>query len=492
MAAQEGTDRRLAGLTKLLNGTIHGHRELKSQPDGNRFLEALCAQEDPSKCVESLIAAPQGLAAIAKAFRFSSSSTFLNGPCTSALLFLSADPVKQLYGGHFLHRTIQKIVHPPSFWNTFVEAHHTGSLTENGTHAFAWLLLEILYCRSEEVPEVRDVAKQVTQNKSLINHSLLEVRKLGHKIKHFFDSTSSEAAEDGPGGRHDNDFADFRNIKILPTPDEFASTDRPFYRRGDSIQSMDIEQRGLLHLDNQFRLLREDLVGELRNDYHIAVGAKRGRSKVVLTQLAFVGIDCGSVTRRKPCSVKLRCNTDIPQMRNLKGLAIRKKYVLENKNMLKHHSLGCLVSDDCIVAFATVDRDEDKLAQDPTVLVLHIADDVSFSKVLVASKFSKDLQFVQVDTAVFAYEPILNCLQNMKDTPLREQLLDHRLESHEVVSGIQPTDVIASITEYCGRDLKDIVGTSRNVDLDKAQAESLLSGLTKRVSLIQGPPGRFV
>jgi len=492
MAAQETNDKRLAGLTKLFNGVIHGNRELKSAQDGNRFLEALCAQEDASKCVENLIAAPQGLAAMAKAFRFSSSSAFLNGPGSSALRFLSAGSIKQLYGGHFLHRIIEQIVQPPTFWNTIVKAHHACTeLTEDGTQAFAWLLLEILYCRSEEVPDVREVAEQVTQDNSLMNHSLLEVRNLGHKIKHVLESTSSDAAEDGPGGRHDNDFADFRKVKILPTPDEFVSADRPFYRRGDAIESVDLEQRGLLHLDNQFRLLREDLVGELRNDYQIAIGAKSGRGKVILTDLQFAGIDCGIESRRKPCSVKLRCNTDIPQMQHLTNTATRKKYVLDNKNMLKHQSLGCLVSDGNIVAFATVDRDEDKLAQMLPILVLRIVDNDSFSKVLTASKSSKDLCFVQVATAVFAYEPILRCLQNMTDTPLQEQLLDHHSESHEALSGIQPVNVIANIAENFEHDLKDVIGTSKSVELDKSQAESLLTGLTKRVSLIQGPPGKY-
>jgi hypothetical protein len=490
MAAQKGADRRLAGLTKLFNGVIHGHRKLNSPQDGDRFLEALRAQEDASKCVENLIAATEGLAAVAKAFRLSGSSAFLNGPATSALRYLSDESIKQLYDGHFLHRIIEQIVEPPTFWNTFVEAHNDRLLTGDATQAFAWLLLEIMFCRSEEVPDVKDVAERLTKDESLTNHPSLEVRNLGHKIKHVIESTSSDAGEDGPGGRHDNDFADFRKVKILPTPDEFASVDRPFYRRGDAIDSLEPEQRGLAHLDNQFRLLREDLVGELRNDYQIATGAKRGRGKVILTDLEFVGIDCGIESRRKPCSVRLRCNADIPQMKNLASLADRKKYILENKNMLKHQSLGCLVSDGNIVAFATVDRDENQLAHVPPTIVLRIADDASFGKVLAASKFSQDLRFVQVATAAFAYEPILNCLQNMTDVPLEDQLLNQSPESHEASSGVQPEDVISEIAESWEDDLKHVIGTSKSVHLDKAQATSLLAGLTKRVSLIQGPPGK--
>jgi hypothetical protein len=95
--------------------------------------------------------------------------------------------------------------------------------------------------------------------------------------------------------------------KILPTPNEFASAERPFYRRADAIPGMTQENRGQVHLDNQFRLLREDLLGELRSDFQIATGQRRGRRKFV----------------------------------------------------------GCLISNGQGVAFANVDRDEKLLAQKP-------------------------------------------------------------------------------------------------------------------------------
>jgi hypothetical protein len=419
----EAATKRGAALTKFFNAIIYGHRELKSAADGNRFLEALHSQEDASKCVECLIAAPAGLAAVAKAFRFSHDSAFLNGPATSALLYLGQPSLKQLYDGQFLHRVLEQVVHPPTFWNTLVEAHDALVLSDEGTHAFAWLLLEILFSRSEDVPDVRDVAEHVTKNESLITANSLHVRNIGHKIKHVLDSTSNNST-DGPGGKHDNDCTDYREIKLLPTPDEFASNEQPFYRRADVIASMKPENRGLAHLDNQFRLLREDLLGELRSDFQIAVGQKKGRRKVVLDRLEYAGIDCGPDTRRKPCSLKLRCPEDLPQLRTISGLHLRKKYVSSNKSVLKHRSLGCLISGGNIIAFATVDRDEDLLSQEPSVIVLQVADADSLGKILMACKTNLGLGFVQVDTAVFAYEPILRCLQSMTEIPLEEQLLN--------------------------------------------------------------------
>jgi hypothetical protein len=121
--------KRVAGLTKLFNGIIYGHRELKTGADANRFLEAFCVQEDVSKCVEQLIAAPSALGAIARAFRFSANATFINGHATSVIHRLSHPSVKQLHCGQFLHRVLEQIVEPPTFWNTFVEAHNARVLT---------------------------------------------------------------------------------------------------------------------------------------------------------------------------------------------------------------------------------------------------------------------------------------------------------------------------------------------------------------------------
>ncbi|KAF2713834.1 P-loop containing nucleoside triphosphate hydrolase protein [Pleomassaria siparia CBS 279.74] len=486
---EDQEDARVVQLTKLFNATIHGQRDMKREADGNRFLEAVCAQKDVSKCVENIIAAKGGTGAVAKAFRFSTTSAFLNGPATSFLHHLSDPSLKQLYSGQFLYRILEQIVQPPTFWNTFVEAHDARILTEHATHAFAWLLLEVLCCRSEDVPDVRDLAERITKSETFINSASLDIRNIGHKIKHVLDSTSSDPSEDGPGGRHDNDFVDFRRVKNIPTSDEFVSTDMPFYRRADAIDLIEPEKRGLIHLDNQYRLLREEMVGELRSDFQVASGQKKGRRRTVLTNLMLDGFDCGIVKRRKTCSFKFRCSKDIPQMANIKGLNLRKKFLSGNRTVIKHGSFGCLISNGNVVAFATIDRNEDLLALEPAVVVLQVANDASFEGVLIASKLSSDLQFVQVDTAVFAYEPFLKCLQTMTELPMQDQLLNLRPESSEVSSGIAPQDIINRILENRGTDLQSILGTPNKIELDAAQSDSLLAGLMKRVSLIQGPPG---
>ncbi|ORY15668.1 P-loop containing nucleoside triphosphate hydrolase protein [Clohesyomyces aquaticus] len=492
MAAQEDASSRSARLSKYFDLIVKGKRELKSAADGPRFLEAFCDESDASKRVEALIAAPKGIEACAKAVRLSLDRSFLIGAGTDLLLYLSAPSLKQLASGHFLYRVLEAIVEPPSFWNALIDAHRKRFLTERASQAFGWLLLEILSSHVEGLPDVRPIAAQATEDESLINSPSLEVRTLGQKIKHVLNTTSTELNQEAisAGGRHDNDFADFRQVKILPTSDEFASTERPFYRTADAVASAEVDDRGAIHLDNQFRLLRENLLGELRNDFQIATGQKKGsRRNFAIPGLTFDGIDCGPDNKRKACCLKLCCKDDIPQMARMKTARERSQYVKENKNFIKHQSFGCLISDGQVVAFATVERDEDLLSRSPPVIVLRIDDQELFKKVLIASKSFLDLRFVQVDTAVFAYEPILKCLQKITELPLKEQIVDLQPGSSSAEAEVMPAHIINRIRKDSLDDLSRTLDTPKPIKLDGPQADSLLNGLTKRVSLIQGPPG---
>ncbi|ERF70407.1 hypothetical protein EPUS_05226 [Endocarpon pusillum Z07020] len=69
------------------------------------------------------------------------------------------------------------------------------------------------------------------------------------------------------GPRHDNDHADIFEIKILPTTEEIQSHRQEYLPLNDSTQLHLPGLAGLL--DRQFRLLREDTVGQLRDAVQI-------------------------------------------------------------------------------------------------------------------------------------------------------------------------------------------------------------------------------
>jgi len=177
-------------------------------------------------------------------------------------------------------------------------------------------------------------------------------------------------------------------------------------------------------------------------------------------------------------------------MSRLNKPADRLKYVKDNKGFIRHQSFGCLISDGRVLAFATVERDEDLLSRSPPIIVLRIEDQEPFMKVLLASKSSGDLRFVQVDTAVFAYEPILKCLQKITELPLKEQIIDFQSGSSATEAEILPPNIVESIRRDSQDDLRNTLNTPKSIILDRPQADSLFNGLTKRVSLIQGPPGK--
>jgi hypothetical protein len=77
----------------------------------------------------------------------------------------------------------------------------------------------------------------------------------------------------------------------------------------------------------------------------------------------------------------------------------------------------------------------------------------------------------------------------MTEVPLQEQLLGLTPESSEAVSSIAPLQIVNKIREQWEDDLQPLLATKNKIELDAAQAESLLLGLSRKVSLIQGPPG---
>lgn len=105
---------------------------------------------------------------------------------------------------------------------------------------------------------------------------------------------------------------------------------------------------------------------------------------------------------------------------------------------------------------------------------------------------SDTAEFVMVDTAVFAYKPVLRCLQATVEIPLWQELFAVSVEEIEAAvkpSAAAPLDLVSKIEAGGGSDLQSTLSLSKSVQLDASQLASLLAGLRQSVSLIQGPPG---
>lgn len=292
-----------------------------------------------------------------------------------------------------------------------------------------------------------------------------------------------------PGGRYDNDFAYIHRIAILPSPDELAAKD-PFLRRAIEVHENDTGQANLaLHTDNQFRLLREGMLRDLREEIQSALTSKKGRGRgLCIEHLSIADILCDE---RDPWSLQLLCVQDLPQLRG-KDIPSRKRFIKDNQRFLKHQSVACLMVDQEVTALATVIREEGLLAQAPLIICLQISE-VATQKALLKLKTAKNIKVVQLSTAVFAYEPVLRQLQEIKELSLEDDILHWKqgkdLPSPSYQLSRRMRSTITSLENDYAMDLQGVLSLPRPTRLDKSQAACFVAGLWQRLSVIHGPPG---
>lgn len=487
---------RTARLMKTFTSILHGQMTMAPHL-GPLFLEAMYTQQDPVACAGKLVSSSSGLSALQTAIRYDLSPTFLNSHATAVLEFLQTPDLKPINNGRFLTDIIIKIVEPPMFWMAFRGAFMKGELKESATASFGWLLLQLCSLPIDQATPYRQDVDMPSILASLLNSSSPKIVMFGTMITEILNvatpvATASHSGGAGPGGRHDNDFADFRMISILPTSGELSSTDTPFLRPSSVLEDPETESnRVAIHLDNQFRLLREDMLYEMREELDVILGRKKGHHKGVKINGLFVeAIDLGPQGKRTKWGLVCVCKEELPQLKGLEEKG-RKKFLDEKKNFFKHQSLACLLAGKEILAFPTINRDETRLAKNPPEIILQFENTEGTRFALRKLKKENDIKLIQIDTAVFAYEPVLKGLQQAINLPLSSELLlwkkGNVLEEIPVAS--QATTVISALREDPHTNLKPLLRTSTDIRLDTSQARSLLSGLTQKVSLIQGPPG---
>jgi hypothetical protein len=262
---------------KVLAGT----QPITAVANAKLFLEAICDLPEPATCIQRLIGSPHGMPSLQSAVRIDPSPPFLNGAFADLLRYLQAPSLRSLCSGDILRQIILSIVDPPLVWSAFVDMVKSKNVTEQGTDGFSWLLLQLVSLPIEKSIAYHVVGQEPRILDKLLASPQLEVRTRAHRIRHIVSTARStnNVGLGGPGGQHDNDFADIYNIAILPTPDELAS-ENPFLRRAIEVYDNDTKACDLsLHTDNQFRLLHEDMLPDLREEIQIALTSKKGPRK---------------------------------------------------------------------------------------------------------------------------------------------------------------------------------------------------------------------
>jgi hypothetical protein len=483
-------------LDSLLSKVILGKWDLGNISDAERMIEAVCNQSDKSDCVERLASSTSGQKALHKALTLDISPKFINTWASQLLEYLSDPMLKRLCDGEVLNQVLQVIVEPPRFWHAILEHVKDKSLNAKAVEGFAWLLLQMVILPVAQSGPFRTEAQSlltpyfVEQSPSLLSKSSFQ------KIRSLVSGSSMSSndiilAEHGPGGRHDNDFVNYRDISILPTKAELDSSELPFIRQASELMQEAAEGRAILHLDNQYRLLREDMLEEMRDDLKFAKDTKRQNKRNMLIEgLSLKDIDTDALKKVRPCGLVLQCSSDILNMSGA-GVAKRKKALRDMPSFLKHNSIGCILLGGAPLAFAILNRNEDLLSLEMPCICLLVKNKESLRAVLCALQHDA-VDFLQVPTALFAYEPILNRLQKKLDVELDDDILAFSETFRR--SPFTPDTVVESLNRVRLRpqtDLQDLLDTNVALKLDKSQIEALLMALSYQVAAIQGPPGSF-
>ncbi|KAJ5939590.1 hypothetical protein N7466_002724 [Penicillium verhagenii] len=489
------TNNRSDRLAKYFAAVIHGKQEVGDLNGFKKLIEAILEAKDSCVAIERLVSSQNALDALRNGLRFNLTPDFINKHTSKLINVLSRPEIKLLCNGLFLEQLLIIILEPRTLWNTLLNAFGTRKLDEDAIHTFCWLTTELLSLPASSAVNIIADAQTILSDGYLLSSSSVSLRNLGHKIKYLLDMKSSAstvlASENTAGGRHDNDFADFRLTAILPTTDEMGCTEKPFYRRVDEITQLSGSQRIAAHADNQFRLLREDMLSALRDDIQVATGAKKGRrSALRLGGLSLARISCLSPDLRniRPCTIGVNAKSGLSKLKTLSEEKA-KEYLKSTPQFVKHRAFGCFVRNKEIVAFATIERNVEDLISKPPVIMLRVVGEEAMKKSILFLKLYDDVEFLVVDTATFAYEPILKCLQERVEYPLTEELFLYEKDEPVKNSALAPLDVINELHENYKPNIQTILKTSKPVRLDPSQQESLLAGLSQRVSLIQGPPG---
>ena len=467
-----------------------------SEYNALQFLEGFYNGGDVVGCISKVIATEAGLTSLQSAMRAKLSPQFFNNQADSVLIYLQASDLKIMNGGDLLRKVLMKIVDPPFFWDAYRESFLKHELNESAQLSFAWLLLQLCSLPTDNAERYRTIPEMQTIVDLLLASRSSAIRTGGQKIKHVLDictlvATAGNKFGPGPGGRHDNDFVDFRKISILPTTDELESMERAFIQPSDVLEEPETaSNRVAIHLDNQFRLLREDMLYEMREELHIATGKKKGYHRgTKIFKLKVKSLECGEEKKRTKWGLIVAGETDIPQLKNKHDVKTRKAYLSDHRNIFKHQSLACLIVGKEVVAFPTINRNEDLLAKVPPEIVLQFEGGESTTNALRKLKLGDDVTLIQIDTALFSYEPILRGLQQTKTLPLSSELLLWKKGDDISFVSDQATQVVQALRQNPQTDLQSLLSTTKSIKLDDTQAASLISGLEQTISLIQGPPG---
>lgn len=334
-------------------------------------------------------------------------------------------------------------------------------------------------CLSKLDCDVRELQDEVDGLLDIRDQELRSRTEQKKKKKAFMKGSSVVAKPEDEGTPPD----DFRELSVEPKSDEINSSELPFLRRnrtGENEKYDDLNH----YLDVQFRLLREDFVGPLREGIReIKSGVSKEDRSYDLSMYEDVKVIGPGFTK-----------SGLIHRIQFRPFVTRKEFWQHSKRVL-FGSLLCLSKDQFkTMIFATVaDRKPEDLAKGFI--------DVRFIDEKEPAVKSNE-KFVMVESPAY-FESCRHVLQRLKEIkpdkfPFQEYLVNC---APDVKTPAYMTDpkVRYDLTEALSTDQ----GVNANVEvlnpqtwpsqdvvkLNGSQYEALKAALTKEFVVIQGPPG---
>lgn len=336
-----------------------------------------------------------------------------------------------------------------------------------------------------------------------------------------------------PQDRHDNDNIDITRIQIFPTREELMSDTPEVLPFADRDQFHYLADPVARHFDTQFRLLRYEVFGELKQSFSFLMKNMEKNAEVFSKSPLGVNVRANHYTSAQIVSTsfdrrvfKIRIEFDQPPKIFRNSYSEQCRW-WEESNRLQEGTLLSLIiveSGKATPIFLTVQErvtdpsKENKVAQDgSSVLIttkLTVLDQVSVATILRWSCGRKKgilCEFPGVLLATFM--PFLENLQRMAQLnhlPFHQWILPEKVASNNTPVLNIPAPLYSQdrgftiplnailrkgapesfLTRDSSPDDTTLVTlVSERTGLDSGQSKALISALTREFAFIQGPPG---
>lgn len=424
-------NRKSAPKPTLFHRALQGKFTISSVKDAQAFLSTTLDQTDnPIAIVEEILASRNGLRCLNRAFNIDASPEYIDEVLKPVITWLQYPALQSASNGFYLRSTLQAIVDPPGskFWKDYHSHVKYETVDQKSTQCFAWFLFQLLTNTRNVRPLDLMMAKDTLMQRVLADSSEANTRDLGQRIQRvcaLHQAAKSRKDRHTFQPQHDNDFQNFQDIGIFPTLREVMSDHKPrIWKAAEVFEESDPTRRLYIYLANLFRLYRQDWLEEIKEQVQIALGKQTEVARIITTlKVKLIGVSCRDVSRKNgqhPWSLRLECSETLPELKEL-NLEQRKAFIKDEVDFMQDGVLGCVVADGQPVAIVKILRDEALLAK--SVICISFPNPESIPQEMLGMINATNLEIVLLNTAGYAYEPVLGRLQETTEVPFERELL---------------------------------------------------------------------